>query len=194
MTLANSSKSSEMAILSVLMVLDGEQVAHGPVPASGPHLEYCLCPSWHTRSKRIILMQNICHIRAMFSHKWSLPSTIYNWLDWDQGRGWPAAYELWPGLKRWAGPIIFLSVDLDWISAGKTFFFLSYPKALYMLKIGSSRNWVSFERWIGAGKKEEDVKYWWITLQWITKGSKTADTEAWKAVITLELLSNSNIY
>lgn len=29
---------------------------------SEPHFEYCVCQSWHILSKRIILMQNICHL------------------------------------------------------------------------------------------------------------------------------------
>ena len=59
-TLGNSYKSSNMVILNVLVI--GETNITRTSPISGPRFDYCLCQSWYIPSKRIIFIQNICHL------------------------------------------------------------------------------------------------------------------------------------
>lgn len=110
---------------------------------SEPHFEYCLCQSWHIPSKTIILMQNTCHLSG---HVYSqLISAFYHLLLVGLGPKDKLAsrYELWRGLKRWSGLIIFLSLDLDLISEEKIFYdiprFCTYLK--YELVETQSKLW-----------------------------------------------------
>lgn len=136
---------------------------------SEPHFEYCLCQSWHISSKRIILMQSICHLSG---HVYSqLISAFYHLLLVGLGPKDRLAGKVW---------IVARSEKMIW---AHNFFvfgfrfnkqrkdFLWYPKVLYMLKIWTSWN---SEKAVKVGLGQEGKKIPWNIADSLYSGSLNA--------------------